>query len=70
MSRGRGFDRTRDDLVLARWDLVSDTRGLTYDAIHLNPDGAALMARTIEQAIRDEAELLTRVVPPPPGDCG
>jgi hypothetical protein len=64
------LDRKRGDLVLARWNLVSDKRGLTYDAIHLDPDGAAVMARTIEQAIRDEAELQTRVVPPPPGDCG
>ncbi len=68
--RLRRFDRTRDDLVLARWDLVSDKRGLTYDAIHLNPDGAAVMARTIERAIRAEAKQQTRVVPPPPGDCG
>jgi len=68
--RLRRLDRKRSDLVLARWDLVSDRRGLTYDAIHLDPDGAALMARTIEQAIRDEAERQTRVVPPPPGDCG
>ncbi len=67
--RLRRLDRRRDDLVLARWDIVSDQRGLTYDAIHLNPDGAALMARTIEQEIRDEAKLQTRVVPPPPGDC-
>jgi hypothetical protein len=68
--RLRRLDRKRSDLVLARWDLVSDRRGLTYDAIHLDPDGAALMARTIERAIRDEAKRQTRVVPPPPGDCG
>ena len=63
--RLRRLDKTRDDLVLARWDEVSDRRGLTYDAIHLNPDGAALMAATIQKAIRDEGERQTRVVPPP-----
>ena len=63
------LDRRRDDLVLARWDQVSDRRGLTYDAIHLDPDGAALMARTIRQAILAEGERQTKVIPPPPGDC-
>ena len=63
--RLRRLDKTRDDLVLARWDEVSDRRGLTYDAIHLNPDGAALLAATLQQAIRDEGERQTRVVPPP-----
>ena len=63
--RLRRLDRTRDDLVLARWDEVSDRRSLTYDAIHLNPDGAALMATTIQKAIRDEGERQTRVAPPP-----
>jgi lysophospholipase L1-like esterase len=67
--RLRRLDRKRNDLVLARWDLVSDRRGLTYDAIHLDPDGAELMARTIEQAIRAAAKRQTRMIPPPPGDC-
>ncbi len=62
--RLRRLDRTRDDLVLARWDLVSDRRGLTYDAIHLNPEGAALMATTIRTAIRDEAQRQTELIPP------
>ena len=68
--RLRRLDRQRDDLVLAPWDEVSDRRGLTYDAIHLNPEGAALMARTIQQAIQAEGKRQTKVVPPPPGDCG
>jgi lysophospholipase L1-like esterase len=68
--RLRRLDRQRDDLVVAPWDKVSDRRDLTYDAIHLNPEGAALMARTIQQAIRAEGERQTKVVPPPPGDCG
>jgi hypothetical protein len=67
--RLRRLDRRRDDLVLAPWDEVSDRRGLTYDAIHLNPEGAALMARTIQQAIQAEGRRQTKVVPPPPGDC-
>jgi hypothetical protein len=67
--RLRRLDRRRDDLVLAPWDKVSDRRGLTYDAIHLNPKGAALMARTIKDAIRAEGRRQTKVIPPPPGDC-
>jgi hypothetical protein len=67
--RLRRLDRQRDDLVVAPWDEVSDRRGLTYDAIHLNPEGAALMARTIQQAIQAEGERQTKIVPPPPGDC-
>jgi lysophospholipase L1-like esterase len=67
--RLRRLDRRRDDLVLAPWDEVSDRHGLTYDAIHLNPDGAALMARTIKEAILAEAQRQTRVIPPPQGTC-
>jgi lysophospholipase L1-like esterase len=67
--RLRRLDRRRDDLVIAPWDKVSDRRGLTYDAIHLNPDGAALMARTIQRAIQAEGKRQTKIVPPPPGDC-
>jgi hypothetical protein len=68
--RLRRLDRQRDDLVLAPWDQVSDRRGLTYDAIHLNPEGAALVARTIQQTIQAEGRRQTRIVPPQPGDCG
>jgi lysophospholipase L1-like esterase len=64
--RLRRLDRRRSDLVLARWDLVSDRRRLTYDAIHLDPDGAELMARTVEQAVRVEAKRQTRTIPPSP----
>ena len=39
--RLRRLDRVRDDLVLAEWDRVSKRTGVTYDAIHLNPRGAA-----------------------------
>lgn len=57
--RLRLLDRRRDDLVLADWRRVSDRRGLTYDSIHLNPRGAALMARTIQRAVRRQADLQT-----------
>lgn len=67
--RLRRLDLRRDDLVLASWDVVSNRRALTYDAIHLNPEGAALMARTIQQAIQTEGKRQTKIVPPPPGDC-
>jgi hypothetical protein len=63
------LDAKRDDLVRARWDEVSRRTGITYDAIHLNPVGAALMADTIRTTVRDEGERQTEVVPPP-GDCG
>ena len=49
--RLRRLDRRRDDTVLAEWDRVSKRSGITYDAIHLNPRGARLMARTIRAAI-------------------
>jgi lysophospholipase L1-like esterase len=69
--RLRRLDRKRDDLVLAPWDKVSDRRRLTYDAIHLNPKGAALMADTIYEAIQAEGRRQTRVIPPPPpAACG
>jgi lysophospholipase L1-like esterase len=69
--RLRRLDRRRDDLVLARWDEVSDRRGLTYDAIHLNPEGAALMADTIYEAIQGEGRRQATVTAPEPAaDCG
>jgi hypothetical protein len=53
--RLRRLARRRDDLVLADWETVSHRRGVTYDTIHLNSAGAALMARTIKHAITHEA---------------
>ncbi len=53
--RLRRIDKRAQDVVLADWAAVSDKRGLTYDAIHLDPDGQALMARTIRKAIESEA---------------
>jgi hypothetical protein len=54
--RLRRLDRSRDDLVLADWNAASKRRGLTYDAIHVNPRGARLMAHTIRAAISRESQ--------------
>jgi len=53
--RLRLLDARNPDVVLADWAKVSNRPGLTYDAIHLDPDGRALMARTIRKAIEEEA---------------
>jgi hypothetical protein len=53
--RLRRLDRRRDDLVLADWATASDRPGMTYDSIHLNAQGASLMARTIWEAVSREA---------------
>jgi hypothetical protein len=58
--RLRFLERRRDDIVLANWKTASDRPGLTYDSIHLNPAGAVLMARTIWQAVTDEARRQAR----------
>jgi hypothetical protein len=49
--RLKRLDRRRGDLALAKWGSVSNKPELTYDAIHLNPKGAALMATTIREAV-------------------
>lgn len=54
-ARVRRLAALRSDLVLADWEAVSHRRGLTYDTIHLNATGAALMAKTIKRAIAHEA---------------
>ena len=53
--RLRYLDRRRDDLALANWRAASDRPGLTYDSIHLNSPGAALMGRTIWRSVANEA---------------
>jgi hypothetical protein len=63
--RLRRLDRRRADVVLADWAAVSDRGDITYDAFHLNPVGAALMARTIRSAVQAEARSQTRVNEPP-----
>jgi len=55
------LDRRRGDLALANWGAVSNEPGLTYDAIHLNPKGAALMATTIREAVDTAAHEQTVV---------
>jgi hypothetical protein len=58
--RLRRLDRRRDDLVLADWAKAGDRPGVTYDSIHLNSRGAALMARTVWGAVRREARRVRR----------
>jgi hypothetical protein len=58
--RLRYLNRRRDDLVLANWKVASNRPGLTYDSIHLNRAGAALMARTIWRSVSKEARDQTR----------
>ena len=69
--RLRRLDRRRDDLVLADWAKASDRPGLTYDSIHLNTKGAALMARTIwgtvSREARRQAKSNAKAVMTPPG---
>lgn len=65
--RLRRLDRRRGDLVLADWRRASRTRRrVTYDGIHLTPNGAALMARTIRRALFREANRQARAQSSPP----
>ena len=48
------LDKRNPHVVLADWASVSNRPGITYDAIHLDPDGQALMARTIRRSIEEE----------------
>jgi hypothetical protein len=41
------------DLTLVDWAAAADQPGLTYDAIHLNPKGAALYSSLIAGAVRN-----------------
>lgn len=50
-ARLRRLDLRHHDVVLADWAAVSGRRGLTYDAIHLTPRGARLMAMTVRAAV-------------------
>jgi len=49
--RLRALVHRQPTVALADWAAVSDRAGLTYDLIHLNPDGARLMAHVIVGAI-------------------
>jgi hypothetical protein len=49
--RLRKLDRRYGDVVLADWSEVGDRRGITYDAIHLDVDGALLYARMVKRTI-------------------
>lgn len=41
------------DLTLVDWAAVADQPGLTYDAIHLNPTGAALYSQLVAATVND-----------------
>lgn len=49
--RLRTLDRERTDVVLADWATIGDKPGITYDAIHLDPDGAERYARMVKHAV-------------------
>jgi hypothetical protein len=49
--RLRALVHRQPTIALADWAAVSDRPGLTYDLIHLNSDGARLMAQVIVDAI-------------------
>jgi hypothetical protein len=52
--RLKKLDRDRTDVVLAGWDSIGDAENITYDAIHLDPDGALLYAGMVKKAIMKE----------------
>jgi hypothetical protein len=49
--RLHAFVQRHPEVTLADWAAVSDRPGLTYDAIHLNSRGAALMIKIVKAAI-------------------
>jgi len=67
--RLKRLDGLRGDLALANWAAVSNKPGLTYDAIHLNLKGAALMGRTIKSAIEEAAKAEAVVTSHPKPGC-
>jgi hypothetical protein len=63
------------NLSLVDWAAVGGELGLTYDAIHLNPTGAALYAETIRQSVfaaatRVPDQSVTRIGVPGADDAG
>ena len=50
-ARLRALARRDPDVTLADWAAVSNRTGLTYDLIHLDPNGARVMAHVIAGAI-------------------
>ncbi|MGZ8613270.1 MAG: hypothetical protein ACXWX4_01160 [Actinomycetota bacterium] len=56
------LDRRFGDVVLADWAKISNRTDITYDAFHLDPDGALLYSRLIRRTV-----LRTPYEPPPTG---
>jgi hypothetical protein len=52
--RLRRLDRRNGDVVLADWATIGDRHGITYDAIHLDRDGALLYAKMVRRVVRHE----------------
>jgi hypothetical protein len=50
-ARLRALVRRQPSVALADWAAVSNRPGLTYDLIHLDPNGARLMAHVVVSAI-------------------
>lgn len=57
----RAAQQRHPELILADWAAIADRPGVTYDAIHLNRDGTALMG----ELLRREVDGFTRL---PAGD--
>jgi hypothetical protein len=49
--RLRALVEHHPEVALADWSAASQANGLTYDSIHLNKDGAALMSDVIARAV-------------------
>ena len=68
----RALDR-HPELTLVDWAAVADRPGITYDAIHLNNEGAALYAEQIRAAVMSTAtavadDSITRIAVPDADD--
>jgi peptidoglycan/LPS O-acetylase OafA/YrhL len=49
--RLHALQQRHPDLLLADWAAISNRPGITYDSIHLNPDGARLMTNLVRTTL-------------------
>jgi hypothetical protein len=49
--RLHALQQRHPDVLLADWTAVSNRAGITFDTIHLNPDGARLMTGVIRSTL-------------------
>ena len=54
------LDRLHGDVVLADWAEISSRPGITYDAFHLDLDGALVLAADPSFGAPDAVRALTR----------